>query len=320
MKYQIAILSLIFAVICGCQKINISRIVKVKTLEIQSESSFIIVNSEIIDPGKTGTVEYGHCWATHSEPTINDYSKKSGTTDKSTVFSDTLYNLETAVKYYVRPYAWDGETFYYGEEKEFFINVAGLQIFADSVQFTGNHSSLIYGRYTGAGSLRIVSAGFEWTNDINFNTGIHIEEFPEDIASYNVELSQLTKKIPYYFRVYVNIAGGVTNYSNIFTFELPALEVQTLEAVLTGSDSLYFSGDVISLSVLPAENHGLCWSATTSQPTFNDDVQSLGQASQTGIYGFYKTGLANQRTYYYRAWAFEEGHFVYGEVKSIYLP
>lgn len=318
MNKIVPILLLVFFV--SCQKISIDRIVKLKTIELKVGFSVIVIESEIIDPGKNGTVEYGHCWATHSEPTINDSVKTSGTTGINIKFSDTLYNLGTGIKYYVRPYAWDGETYYYGEVKEFYINIAGLQIYAESAQFTGNTSSLISGGYTGSGSLQILSSGFQWSTDVNFINGNHTEEFPLDSTSYSMELTQLTKKVPYYFRVYVNIAGGMTRFSNTVSFELPALEVQTEDAALSGNDSVYFSGDIISLSVLPAENHGICWSSLTSQPTFNDDVQSFGVADETGIYGFYKTGLTRQRWYYYRAWAFEEGHFVYGEIKSIYLP
>lgn len=304
----------------SCQKISIDRIVKLKTIELKVGFSVIVIESEIIDPGKTGTVEYGHCWAVHSSPTINDFYNNSGITDKSISFSDTLYNLGTDTKYYVRPFAYDGETYHYGEENEFYVNISGLNIYADSFQYTGNYSSRIYGFYTGIGSLMINSAGFEWTTDSNMISGVNTIEFPEGVYTYNSELTQLTKKVPYFFRVYVSVAGGITMYSNTLSFELPSLEVQTQDAELSGNDSVYFTGNIISLSVLPAENHGICWSALTSQPTFNDDVQSFGLADEVGIYGFYKTGLPRQRWYYYRAWAFEEGHFVYGEIKSVYLP
>ena len=63
--------------------------------------------------------EYGVCYATHEDPTVNDakVSEAGGETGDEVTF--TLTGLESGTTYYVRPYARNATGTTYGEQKSF---------------------------------------------------------------------------------------------------------------------------------------------------------------------------------------------------------
>lgn len=63
--------------------------------------------------------EYGVCYATHENPTINDKKVSASGNDTGNDVTFTLSNLESGTTYYVRPYARNATGTTYGEQKSF---------------------------------------------------------------------------------------------------------------------------------------------------------------------------------------------------------
>ena len=78
------------------------------------ENSFDISGS-ITATGGSQITNYGHCWNTTGNPTINDNKTDLGTTDAILTFKSTAENLTTYTTYYVRAYAKNAQGIAYSD-------------------------------------------------------------------------------------------------------------------------------------------------------------------------------------------------------------
>ena len=66
----------------------------------------------IVDAGE-GLSGYGHCWALHTYPTVNDFKTDLGAIAQTGLFSSQISGLDCSTKYYIRAYIYDGEQYVY---------------------------------------------------------------------------------------------------------------------------------------------------------------------------------------------------------------
>ncbi|RLD49963.1 MAG: hypothetical protein DRJ05_20260, partial [Bacteroidetes bacterium] len=82
-------------------------------------SSSADVVGEIIDIGWSTVTQYGHCWSTSPEPTIDDDLFNLGTSDTTGIFISNLHNLASFTTYYVKAYAINSEGVSYSADTTF---------------------------------------------------------------------------------------------------------------------------------------------------------------------------------------------------------
>ena len=82
-------------------------------------SSNADVVGEIIDIGWSTVTQYGHCWSTSPEPTIDDDLFNLGTSDTTGIFISNLHNLASFTTYYVKAYAINSEGVSYSADTTF---------------------------------------------------------------------------------------------------------------------------------------------------------------------------------------------------------
>jgi hypothetical protein len=100
---------------------------KVNTNEIiEIDSNYAICTAEVTYSGGAAIIERGICWATFSNPTINDSKVSQGTGLGS--FTTTLTDLLPNTQYYCRSYATNSEGTTYGREIAFRTMVGKLYI------------------------------------------------------------------------------------------------------------------------------------------------------------------------------------------------
>lgn len=100
---------------------------KVSTLEVVDiDSTVATCNSKVTNAGGDIVTKRGVCWATHSNPTINDFSTNDGSGLGN--FSSTLTGLLPSTVYYCRSYAINSEGVAYGNEITFTTLVSKLYI------------------------------------------------------------------------------------------------------------------------------------------------------------------------------------------------
>jgi hypothetical protein len=80
-----------------------------------TQNSFEI-NGNIIATGGSQVTDYGHCWNTTGNPTINDSKTDMGTTSAICSFKSTAANLAPYTKYYVKAYAKNAQGITYSDQ------------------------------------------------------------------------------------------------------------------------------------------------------------------------------------------------------------
>ena len=98
----------------------LKNIIKAPTVATDTASNITATSAdvagEIVDPGWSTITQYGHCWSTSPEPTIDDELFNLGSTDTTGLYTSNLYNLASYTTYYVRAYAINSEGITYSED------------------------------------------------------------------------------------------------------------------------------------------------------------------------------------------------------------
>ena len=76
-------------------------------------------NGTIVNLGSANVIQYGVCWSTAENPTLNDSKTEQGATSFTGAFTSEMTGLTAATKYYVRAYATNELGTSYGEQVEF---------------------------------------------------------------------------------------------------------------------------------------------------------------------------------------------------------
>ena len=117
----------------SCTK-DLYRKVAVNTKEVSAiTGSSAIGAGRIIDEGKEGAAQYGHCWDIASSPTTDKNKTELGSSAGRKDYTSILSNLTPETKYYVRAYATDkheSNKVVYGAE----INFTTVLAIGDSYQ------------------------------------------------------------------------------------------------------------------------------------------------------------------------------------------
>jgi uncharacterized protein (TIGR02145 family) len=122
-KAQTLMISLIaYFILCiSCQKLDPVPLTKFSTLADVSNIGYnsATVKATFIDVGE-GAVSYGHCWATTTNPTLDDFkTTNSGSPKKQIEFISNLSGLRAGTKYYIRAYVSTNESTTYSNEISF---------------------------------------------------------------------------------------------------------------------------------------------------------------------------------------------------------
>ena len=119
-KYLMVIPFIIYSI--TCKKLDIIELTKIKTGTINNLSiNSATVTSTFVDVGEN-IYEYGHCWGTNTNPTIDDEKDLKVSSPPKGEFSSNLINLLPNTSYYVRPYAKEEDAVKYGESVQFTTN------------------------------------------------------------------------------------------------------------------------------------------------------------------------------------------------------
>ncbi len=302
----------------SCKKLDIARINKITTNSVLVTNTSVTAKGTIIDIDKDGITKYGHCWATNSTPTINDFKTEFDNADAGKEFTSTLTQLSANTTYYVCSYASNSKQTIYGEIKEFKISsFSSVSIVTNQLQILSETTFSVNASITNLGSLSALDYGHCWSphtaptvNDYKTSNGITLSDinYPSTATGLNLETN-------YYVRAYVKLDNNSIIYSNELSVLIPDLSVSTNSFVISGGNAT-LQGTIINLGVLPVIDHGHCWSTTTSNPNFNDNVISKGATLSTGPFYTNLNGLVSGTVYYYRAYARKGTTLKYGVVKS----
>lgn len=299
----------------SCNKLELVRVMDTSTDSILISGSTVVVYGTALDLGSGGVVAHGHCWATHQEPTVGDNYSDNGPVYWENPFYSTLQSIRPGVKHYVRSYMFDGGKYTYGDLMSFEITADNIQFNSENISKIDPLTIQISSSTTGIGSIKFSDHGHCWSQTdpptIN-DSATSLGEYNAD-ASFTSEISNLSRG-RYYIRGYLENEGVVV-YTNT-TIYSSEITIQTRTISFNEDNHVVAQGNIISLGTMPIQQHGHCWSATSSRPDYNSTKSSLGPVFEPAQFNTIIPGLESGTTYYIRAYATDGSFVYYGEIKS----
>lgn len=186
-------------------------------LQIQNETT-LSVSGSITNLGSLSAMDYGHCWATHTAPTVLDNNTSNGTMTGDLNYSSYPSGLNLQTTYYVRAYLkLDNTTIIYSNELSILI--------PDLVVTTGNFSisgstATLQGTIVNLGVLPVIDHGHCWsytTSNPNINDSV-LSKGPTSVTGfYYTNLPSLISGTTYYYRAFAR-KGTTIKYGIVKSF------------------------------------------------------------------------------------------------------
>ena len=202
--------------------------------------------------------------------------------------------------YYARAYAINSKGTAYGEELEFVTGDA-VKPTVTTAEITNIdwHTATGGGEVIDDGDATVTERGICWSTSHNPEvTGSHAYS-GTGTGTFTVNMTGLTAGTIYYVRAYAKNIAGVSYGEELSfaTFDPFVPEVVTSAAIGVGYDRAIIGGVVTSDGESDVTERGVYW-GTTSNPT-----TKLAIGSGTGAFSRQLTGLTDNTTYYYKAYA-----------------
>ncbi len=153
------LLAFVLILLHSC-KDDIARVSKVTNVGLVVYGTSATASANIIDLSDDNHTDYGFCFSTGSEPTINDAKVGYGFIEDRKAYTGNLTNLYYNTTYYCRPYVMDEDEPVYGEIKTCLINnTQDLVVTTNTINVMSNTSANVNATVSGIGSLRAVAFG-----------------------------------------------------------------------------------------------------------------------------------------------------------------
>ena len=283
----------------------------------------IVSGGTVVDDGGSEVVARGICYSLESSnvnPTLaNAYHSVNGSGLGSFESGFNLYSSGGNL-IHVRAYATNSSGTAYGEVKH--IVTQGFCVpfvttgFATQIMST---TAICAGEVTNSSGLDVTERGicFSKTNTQPTIENSYYIQSGSGLGSFECMLSSLEPNTTYFYCAYATNDVG-TGYGTVLHFTTDPVyylpTVTTNSAVGVTPSSAMCGGNVTSDGGSSVYERGICYSSYNTQPTISDSYVVSG--SGTGLFTATITGLNNNVTYYYRAYAINAAGIAYGQVLS----
>lgn len=285
------------------------------------------INAEVVGDGGSTLTGRGLCWsASNSTPTLSD-SNVANTPAVVGQFDQQITGLTSGVTYYVRAYATNSLGTSYSDT----LTIVTLKadalptVLTYSANNVTEQSADVSGSVIDEGSRPVTQRGIAYSTsdhvpDIN-STGTYAWlQGQGGVGSYIYEMKKLTPNTTYYYRAFAISEVGVA-YGEVMSFTTlneaivpptvqtisPATNITSGGARLTGTFLAYGTGTI--------QQFGFCLS-TNNTPTTSDTVVAGHISGIPEDFYALVSGLQANTTYYFRAFATNEGGTGYGDIYS----
>ena len=207
----------------------------------------------------------------------------------------------------------------------------GLAWYADSLEFvvpeniqvtTGEATDISYH----VASFDAAIKGMNFESDFEYGIFCSLENEPTADNSVKVEVgkiedgkftsstNQLKEGERYSYRAYV-YKNGEYHYGEIKDFVTMAMNVKSLSYSNLTNNSVTLAGTIEGLNNLDQYEYGICYSTGIS-PSKDYGTLVKGVNIQNGSFSVNVSGLTENTTYYWCAYAIKDGKYYYGTIKS----
>jgi len=274
--------------------------------------------------GSYPITERGVVWATGANPTTaNAKAAISGNvTSFPNNYTVNASGLNLNTTYHYRAYVIANGVTTYGEDKTFKTSDMVLPGVRTDESKPSANEAYMAGTLTSKGSHPISEYGLCWSTSANPTTGGSKEAIAGDVTAFPKQFSATARNLnagtTYHYRAYV-VMNGTTAYGEdkTFTTGVDQPQLVTRAATILGIASATVNATINSPGSFPVSEVGIVW-GTANNPTTANNKQSK---SASGIsyphnYSFNLSGLSENTTYYFRAYALVNGQVYYGNTLS----
>jgi hypothetical protein len=260
----------------------------------------------------------GVCWSTNPNPTTADNVTSNGT--GTGTFTSNLTNLQPNTLYYVRAYALNGFGTAYGNEFSFTTSNGVPVLTTAAASSVTTNSAVSGGTILSDGGAQINARGVCYSTNPNPTIANNTTSDGIGSGSFSSPLTNLLPGTTYYVRAYASTTFG-TGYGGEVQFTTQNIALPT---VSTESISIQIGASVLAIGEIteaggaPITSHGFCWS-TSPNPTTSNNLIDLG-TGQIGQFESVVTGLSDNTTYYFRAFAANAQGIQYGQNFAFSTP
>lgn len=191
--------------------------VDANTLPIENEDT-LLVNGTISNLGSLKAINYGHCWATHTSPTINDHKNSFGSCSEDKNFVSPLSGLTLETTYYIRAYVeLDSNTIIYSDELT--VSIPDLTVTTDNFSISGTTATL-QGTIVKLGVSPVIDHGHCWsttTSNPNINDNVISKGITTSTGLFYANLTGLISGKTYYYRAFAR-KGNTLRYGVVKSF------------------------------------------------------------------------------------------------------
>ncbi len=299
------------------------------------------LNGEVTNIGATAISGYGFIYSTTTGDALTITGSGTrvqvGTTINAGVsFTENLTGLTTATTYYYVAYARNNGGTSYGIIQSFSTTVntppTVITLTASNISFT---TVTLNGEVTSTGTPAISDYGFVYnttTGDTLTLTGSGTSVSVGSsigVASFTENITGLVEGTTYYYVAYARNSTG-TSYGTPQSFTLN-ISIPPTVNTLTASGISYtiatLNGEITNTGNSPISGYGFVYSTTSGDAlTITGSGTDLEVGVNTGVTSFTENviGLMQGTTYYYVAYARNNGGTTYGIVRSFttdnYVP
>lgn len=268
----------------------------------------------ITDDGGAEITERGVCWSISADPDISDQYSSDGT--GSGEFNSDITDLTEGSTYHVRAFATNKAGTSYGEDLTFSTLVSTVAIITTRAVTGVTYSAATSGGdISDDGGAAITSKGICWNTSENPTIENNHTSDGSGKEGFNSNMTGLMQGTLYYVRAYATNSKG-TSYGNQVSFTTEAVSLASVttknvtDITMTSAKS---GGDIANDGGAPVTAKGICW-GTVENPTTEGNHTTAGNGNEGFISDM--TGLAENTTYYVRAYAVNSKGTAYGNQLS----
>ena len=298
------------------RKLTFKTHIIVRTIELVVSGSKVTLAGEYTP--ETGNdylpSEVGFVYDTQGNPKNGGTVIKCKVDNETKSFSTTVDDFGKGT-YYVQAYAKNRLGTEYGEMRSF--NLSGTTV-VTTLEPTNVSSSggTLNGRIESVGTPAFSEKGFCYNKSGEPTiSDTKVVVAGVNSGDYTYTCTGLSPNTIYYVRAYA-IQNGQVHYGTSFSFStaMTATAVSTSGATNVTATSATLNGSVIKEGSPRYSEKGFCY-ATTSNPTVSD-IKQIVSGTGEGNFTANLSGLSYNTTYYYKAYAIQNGKVIYGSEVS----